>query len=255
LLRNPLLTLRILIPMRPLLILLLASYVIAQEAAPTPAVAPPPAVTTNSLGEAVYMDRVIATTMHWAGAAWLVRHKRDKEEAAVKMREALKLQPGMAVCDMGCGNGYHTLPMARTVGETGKIYAVDIQPEMLRMLDERVAKEKLTNVQTFIGADADSKLPAASCDLILMVDVYHEFSQPGLMLQSMKKALKPGGQIVLVEFRTEDPEVPIKPEHKMTKAQVIKELAAAGYEPSGSYDELPWQHMLWFREAKVPAQQ
>lgn len=232
--------------MRPLLLLfcLLAASLLPAQTPDIPAPLPPN-----------YMGRELAQTMHWMGAAWLIRHKRDREEASVKMREALTLKPGMTVCDMGCGNGYHTLPMAKSVGDTGKVLAVDIQPEMLRMLDEKTQQEKITNITPILGADADPKLPAASCDLILMVDVYHEFSQPDIMLQAMKKALKPGGQIVLVEFRAEDPEVPIKPEHKMSKLQIDKELSANGYTLSHSYDELPWQHMLWYKpKQEAPAQ-
>jgi ubiquinone/menaquinone biosynthesis C-methylase UbiE len=222
--------------MRPaLLIALLAGLLQAQNPVPT----------TDT--PTTYMGREMAATMHWMGAAWLIRHKRDREEASVKMRAALDVKPGMTVCDMGCGNGYHTLPLAKAVGEAGKVYAVDIQPEMLRMLDEKTQQEKVTNITPILGAEADPKLPDGSCDLILMVDVYHEFSQPGVMLQAMKKALKPGGQLVLVEFRSEDPEVPIKPEHKMSKAQIEKELTANGYELSRSYEELPWQHMVWYR--------
>jgi ubiquinone/menaquinone biosynthesis C-methylase UbiE len=194
-----------------------------------------------------YLGRSLAPTMHWMGAAWLVRHKREREESSLRMRQELKLLPGMSVCDMGCGNGYHTLPMAQAVGNEGKVYAVDIQPEMLRMLQEKAQKQGVQNLHSILGAEADPKLPEASCDLILMVDVYHEFSKPDLMLAAMKRALKPEGKIVLVEFRTEDPEVPIKPEHKMSKEQILKEMAANGYEPAGSFDELPWQHMMWFK--------
>jgi ubiquinone/menaquinone biosynthesis C-methylase UbiE len=189
--------------------------------------------------------------MHWMGAAWLIRHKREREEAAQQMRQQLKLQPGMTVCDMGCGNGYHTLPIAQAVGPDGKVYAVDIQPEMLRMLDEKAQQQSITNIKSLLGTETDPKLPEGSCDLILMVDVYHEFSKPDVMLATMRKALKPTGKIVLVEFRAEDPEVPIKPEHKMSKEQILKELTANGYEPAESYDILPWQHMMWFR-VKAP---
>lgn len=194
-----------------------------------------------------YMGRQVAAPMHWMGGAWLLRNKRDREESAIRMREELQLKPGMTVCDMGCGNGYHTLPMAKSVAPDGVVHAVDIQPEMLEMLDTRAKAENITNIKTILGAETDANLPDASCDLILLVDVYHEFSDPEAMLRSMKKALKPGGQIVLVEFRAEDDAVPIKPEHKMSKEQINKELSANGWEAARSFDELPWQHMMWFR--------
>jgi ubiquinone/menaquinone biosynthesis C-methylase UbiE len=201
--------------------------------------AAPPALTE-------YLGRQIAQTMHWSGAAWLVRHKRDREEATLRMREELRLKPGMKVCDMGAGNGYHTLPMAEAVGESGKVFAVDVQPEMIEMLKERITAKKLTNIEPIVGLYHDPNLPPASCDLILLVDVYHEFSHPVQMLASMRKALRPGGMVVLVEFRAEDESVPIKPEHKMTKAQITKELTANGYQLAREFDELPWQHMMFF---------
>jgi len=194
-----------------------------------------------------YMGRQVAAPMHWMGGAWLLRNKRDREESAIRMREELKLKPGMAVCDMGCGNGYHTLPMASSVAPEGVVYAVDIQPEMIEMLNKRAAEAGVTNIKAILSGETDAKLPDTSCDLILLVDVYHEFSDPAAMLASMKKALKPEGQIVLVEFRAEDESVPIKPEHKMSKEQINKELSASGWELSRSFDELPWQHMLWYR--------
>lgn len=199
-----------------------------------------------------YMGREIAKTMHWQGAAWLIRHKRDREEATVQMRKELKLQPGMTVCDMGCGNGYHTLPMAEAVGEKGLVYAVDVQPEMLEMLQERSLAQGLSNIRTIAGLPHDPKLPEGSCDLIVLVDVYHEFSHPVPMLEAMRKALKPDGKVVLVEFREEDETVPIRPEHKMSKAQINKELTANGFKLSREFDGLPWQHMMFFSKAEVP---
>jgi ubiquinone/menaquinone biosynthesis C-methylase UbiE len=228
---------------------LLLSYTLVAEDKPLPTAESTQATATPA--PPTYMGRSLAPTMHWMGAAWLIRHKREREEAAQQMRQQLKLQPGMTVCDMGCGNGYHTLPIAQAVGPDGKVYAVDIQPEMLRMLDEKAQQQSITNIKSLLGTETDPKLPEGSCDLILMVDVYHEFSKPDVMLATMRKALKPTGKIVLVEFRAEDPEVPIKPEHKMSKEQILKELTANGYEPAESYDILPWQHMMWFR-VKAP---
>jgi ubiquinone/menaquinone biosynthesis C-methylase UbiE len=184
--------------------------------------------------------------MHWQGAAWLVRHKREREEAATTMRANLGLKPGMTVCDLGSGNGYHTLPMAEAVTEAGKVYAVDVQPEMIQMLKERIEEKAVKNIIPIVGEVDDPKLPPASCDMILLVDVYHEFSHPEAMLTGMKKALKPDGVIVLVEFRAEDDSVPIKPEHKMSKAQIHKEMEANGLKLVREYDGLPWQHMMFF---------
>ena len=199
----------------------------------------PPALTE-------YQGRTIAQTMHWQGAGWLIRHKRDREEATLKMREQLKLKPGMSVCDMGSGNGYHTIPMAEAVGKDGKVYAVEVQPEMIEMLHKRAAEKGITNIVSIIGEMYDPKLPPASCDMILLVDVYHEFSHPEQMLAGMKKALKPDGVIVMVEFRSEDDSVPIKAEHKMTKAQINKELTSNGFKLVREFDGLPWQHMMFF---------
>lgn len=226
------------------LLFLLPLMVAAQQ--PAPAV--PPALTE-------YQGRVIAQTMHWQGANWLIRNKREREEGVTKMREELRLKPGMAVCDMGAGNGYHTIPFAEAVGATGRVYAVDVQPEMIVMLNERAVEKGITSIQTIIGEYHDPKLPVNSCDLIVLVDVYHEFSHPVEMLTGMKSALKAGGQICLVEFRAEDDEVPIKPEHKMSKVQILKEMTANGLKLTREFDGLPWQHMMFFglAETKVPA--
>jgi ubiquinone/menaquinone biosynthesis C-methylase UbiE len=196
-----------------------------------------------------YMGRQIARTMHWQGAAWLVRQKREREEAALEMRANLGLKPGMVVCDMGSGNGYHSLPIAKAVGASGKVFAVDLQPEMIEMLRERCQKAGVTNIEAIVGQQKDACLPAASCDLILLVDVYHEFAKPAEMLRSMRQALKPGGLVALVEFRAEDPEVPIRPEHKMSRAQILRELEANGFALSQEYKALPWQHLMFFKVA------
>ncbi|MEN3940777.1 class I SAM-dependent methyltransferase [Prosthecobacter sp. SYSU 5D2] len=200
---------------------------------------PPPALQE-------YQGRVIAQTMHWQGAGWLIRNKRDREEATLRMREELKLKPGMAVCDMGSGNGYHTLPIAEAVGKDGKVYAVEVQPEMIAMLKKRAEAKGITHIESIIGEPHDPKLPPASCDMILLVDVYHEFSHPEEMLAGMRQALKPEGVIVMVEYRAEDDSVPIKPEHKMTKEQINKELTSNGFKLVREFDELPWQHMMFF---------
>lgn len=200
---------------------------------------PPPALT-------VYKGRTIAQTMHWLGAEWLLRQEREREEATSVMMRELGLKPGMVVCDMGSGNGYHSLMMAKKVGEEGKVVAVDIQPEMLRLLKARARAAGLENIETTESAVHDPKLPPNTFDFILLVDVYHEFSHPEQMLAGMLQSLKNDGQIVLVEFRMEDPEVPIKRLHKMSKAQIMKELPPNGFKLTRSFDDLPWQHLMFF---------
>ncbi len=193
-----------------------------------------------------YKGRKIAQTMHWSGAEWLLRQSRGREENVTKLMDALDVKAGQTVCDLGCGNGYHTLRLAERVGPTGKILAVDIQQPMLDELEERRRLAKLNNIETILGGLRDPKLPPESCDLILLVDVYHEFGDPEIMLQKMRRALKPNGRIALVEFRGEDPKVPIKPLHKMTKKQILLEFPPSGYRLVGEYDELPWQHLMFF---------
>lgn len=203
-------------------------------------------------GRSSYLGREIARTMHWTGAPWLLRETREDEENGQLLREWLELKPGRAVCDFGCGNGYHTLPIAKMLGDQGKVYAVDLQVPMLAMLRERLAEADLTNVELIEATLDDPRLPADSCDLILMVDVYHELSHPVRILQHVRRALKPGGRLVLVEFRAEDPKVPIKAKHKMSKAQVVREMAANGFRAAGNFDGLPWQHVMAFTVEEDP---
>ena len=197
-------------------------------------------------GVDVYMGRRVAQTMHFAGAEWLVRNEREREERCSLMLANLGIKPGMTVCDMGCGNGFHTLPIARMLRKAGLVVGVDVQPEMLGYLRERVESEGIENVIPILGSYHNPRLPPAAIDLVLMVDVYHEFSHPEQMLASIKQSLKPGGLVVLVEFRAEDPKVPIKRLHKMSKAQVNKELTANGFKLVKEFDKLPWQHMMFF---------
>jgi len=192
------------------------------------------------------MGRRIAPTMHWSGADWLLRETRENEEHTTRMIAALELKPGEVVCDFGCGVGALSLPMAKLVLPEGRILAADVQPEMLARLEERAAAAGLTNVERIQSGPADPKLKPASCDLVLMVDVYHELGYPEQVLRGVRAALKPGAQLVLVEFRAEDPDVPIKPEHRMSREQVERELAANGFKLSRAFEELPWQHMLFF---------
>lgn len=193
-----------------------------------------------------YMGRQIAQTMHYEGAPWLIRDSREREERCSLLLANLGVKPGMTVCDMGSGNGFYSLPIAKLVGPAGRVLAVDIQPEMLNMLEEREAAAKLSNIDTILGLLHDPKLPEGAVDLILLVDVYHEFSHPEQMLAAMRRALKPDGRIALVEYRAEDPSVPIKPLHKMSKQQILKEFPANGFKLVKEFDRLPWQHLMFF---------
>lgn len=199
----------------------------------------PPALET-------YMGRRIAQTMHYLGAPWLIRENRENQERCSLMLANLGVKPGMTVCDMGCGNGFYALQMAKMVGEQGEVLGVDIQPKMLEFLQERAAEAGVTNVKPILGTIADPKLPKGEVDIILCADVYHEFSHPEQMLAAMRQSLAPNGVVVLLEFREEDPKVPIKPLHKMSKAQVNKELTANGFKLVKEFDKLPWQHMMFF---------
>jgi ubiquinone/menaquinone biosynthesis C-methylase UbiE len=196
---------------------------------------------------AAYMGREIAQTMHYLGAPWLTRESRDREEDCATLLTALQIEAGQTVCDMGCGNGFYSLRIAPLVGQRGKVIAVDIQREMLELLKERAAAEKVTNIETVLGTVIDPKLPPASIDLMLLVDVYHEFSHPVHMLAAIRASLKPSGRVALVEFRAEDPKVPIKPLHKMSKAQIMKEFPPNGFKLVEEFDKLPWQHLMFFQ--------
>jgi len=195
------------------------------------------------------MGREIAATMHYTGADWLMRESRQREEDCKRLLKELHVLPGQIICDMGCGNGFYTLQLARLTGKNGRVYAVDIQQEMLDMLERRARAVELPNILLRLGTESDPRLPENSIDLVLMVDVYHEFSQPETMLRAIRKSLKPTGRIALVEFRAEDPEVPIKPEHKMSKRQILKEFPANGLKLTGQFDKLPWQHLMFFSRA------
>jgi ubiquinone/menaquinone biosynthesis C-methylase UbiE len=188
--------------------------------------------------------RRIAPVMGAAGADWLDRQERQTEEKPDAGLNALGIKPGMVVADVGAGSGYMTLRLAARVGPTGKVYAEDVQPEMLKLLRENQAEAGITNIETVLGTETDPKLPAGKIDLILMVDVYHELSQPQKMLRKMREALKPDGRLVLFEYRKEDPSIPIKPEHKMSVQEVKLELEAEGFHLSDVIETLPRQHIL-----------
>lgn len=198
-----------------------------------------------------YLGREIAWVMGHQAAGWLERPEREKEEDPAKLLKALNLKDGMTVADVGAGSGFHTFRMAKTVGTKGKILAVDIQQEMLDLMAARKKKDKVENVELILGTDKDPKLPTGTVDLILMVDVYHEFAFPYEMAEKLVAALKPGGRLVFVEFRLEDPRVPIKLVHKMSERQVIKEMAEfKELEHKETVKTLPWQHVIVFEKAK-----
>ncbi len=200
-----------------------------------------------------YMGRQIAAVMGYQAASWLERPEREKEEQCSKLLDALKLKPGEIIADVGAGSGYYTFRMAGRVGPKGKVLAVDIQREMLDLIRKRMKETKAANVEPILGTVTDPKLPAAGVDLILLVDVYHEFSHPYEMTEAMVKALKPGGRLVFVEYRLEDPAVPIKLVHKMTQRQVIKEMTPFPLRHARTIDVLPWQHVILFEKTdKAP---
>jgi len=190
--------------------------------------------------------RRYAQTMSYLGADWLDRSERVQEEEPDVALDALKLAAGATVADVGAGSGYMTVKMAKRVGPTGKVYANDIQPQMLSMLRQRLDREKLANVELVLGTYDDPKLPANALDLILMVDVYHEFSQPQQMLRRMRESLKPGGRLVLLEYRKEDPSIPIRPDHKMSVAEAKMEVEAEAFTLASVDERLPRQHILVF---------
>ena len=190
--------------------------------------------------------RRFAAVMGYQGADWLDRAERVTEEEPDLALDAIRITPGSVVADVGAGSGYMTVKMAKRVGAGGKVYANDIQPEMLARLRQRLMREKITNVETVLGTPEDPKLPAAALDLILIVDVYHEFSEPQAMLRRMRDALKPDGRLVLLEYRKEDPAIPIRLEHKMSVAEAKLEVEAEGYTLARVDEVLPRQHILVF---------
>jgi ubiquinone/menaquinone biosynthesis C-methylase UbiE len=200
----------------------------------------------NGIGK-FYMNREIAQVMGYAGYTWLERPTRVQEEDPEKLVKALDIKPGMVVADVGAGSGYHAFMMSPLVGEKGKVIASDIQPEMLKLIAMKAKKLNVTNIELVQGTETDPKLPANGVDLIILVDVYHEFAFPFEMTEKMVDALKPGGRIAFVEFRAEDPKVLIKEVHKMTERQVIKEMEPfKELEHTTTIKTLPWQHVVVF---------
>ena len=198
--------------------------------------------------------REIAPVMGMGGADWLVRPERIAEEAPDKALDAIALKKGDVVADIGAGVGYFSWRMAERVGPAGKVYANDIQPRMIDQLRKNVAARGLTNVEPVLGAEDDPKLPAGAIDMALLVDVYHEFSQPQKMLAKIRASLKPSGRLILLEYRKEDPSVPIRLEHKMTVQEVRAEIEPEGFRFETSLETLPRQHLLIFR-LKTPSSQ
>jgi FkbM family methyltransferase len=192
-----------------------------------------------------YMGRQIAHVMSHFGIDWLEREEREMEENTTQLLKNLAVKPGMVVADIGAGSGYHSALLSKMVG-TGKVFAVDVEPEMIAYLNARIKQEKLNRIVPVLSTEQKVSLPENTIDMMLLVDVYHEFSFPYEMALSMRAALKPGGKLVLVEFRAEDPTVPIKTIHKMSEAQAIKEFKAAGFAFDKNIDNLPWQHCMVF---------
>ena len=190
--------------------------------------------------------RRYAQTMGVEGADWLDRSERDQEEEPDRAIDVLKLQKGATVADIGAGSGYMTEKLSKKVGPMGRVYATDIQQGMIDLLNKRVTKRKLANVTPILSTQDDPRLPLDTVDLVLMVDVYHELSQPQLMLRHIKASLKAGGRLVLLEYRKEDPNIPIRPEHKMSVAEAKLEVEAEGFRLTTTNEDLPRQHILIF---------
>ncbi|MBI1840105.1 MAG: class I SAM-dependent methyltransferase [Verrucomicrobia bacterium] len=203
----------------------------------------------NGIGK-FYMGREIAHVMGHPAADWLERSSREEEERTSRLVELLRVRPGDTVADIGSGTGYLTRRIAPLAGPSGKVYGVDIQPEMLQLMTNQLSRLGITNVVAVLGTEKDPKLPAGALDLVVMVDVYHEFEFPLEMTEAMVKALKPGGRLAFVEFRAEDPTVPIKAVHKLSESQVKKEMLPHALAWEETNRELPWQHLIVFRKRK-----
>jgi ubiquinone/menaquinone biosynthesis C-methylase UbiE len=196
-----------------------------------------------------YLGREIAHVMGPGGIIWLERAEREREERPQLVLDALQIQPGQTVVDLGCGSGYYAFRMSKLVGANGKVFAVDIEERMLQFVRQRAQREAITNITPIRSTASDPNLPPESVDLLLMVDVYHELEFPFEVMQKVREALKPGGRVALVEYRAEDPKVMIKEVHKMTQKQIIKEMKAVGLRPSQTITTLPLQHLAIFEKA------
>jgi len=227
-------------------LLLVASAALAQPAAVAGRYTPVPA-SADGMGKR-YMGREIAAVMGWQGAAWLEREERDREERTDLLVAALALQPGMVVADIGAGTGYLSRRMAPAVMPGGKVWAIDVQPEMISLLQADAKRSGMPQIEARLCAVDDVRLPAGSVDLAVMVDVYHELAYPYEVMASVMKALKPGGRVVFVEYKAEDPRVPIKPLHKMSESQIKREAAVFALDWERTVSTLPWQHVVVFRK-------
>jgi ubiquinone/menaquinone biosynthesis C-methylase UbiE len=204
------------------------------------------AVAAQQTGVHPLSGRRFAPTMGVEGADWLDRSERDLEEDPDRAIDVLRIEKGATVADVGAGSGYMTVKLSKKVGPQGKVYANDIQQGMLDLLNKRLVKSRITNVTTVLGTQDDPRLPSEALDLIIMVDVYHELSQPQTILRKLRSSLKPGGRLVLLEYRKEDPDVPIRPEHKMSVADAKLEVEAEGFKLTKTNEDLPRQHILIF---------
>ncbi|PYV45272.1 MAG: SAM-dependent methyltransferase [Acidobacteria bacterium] len=193
-----------------------------------------------------YKGRTIAPVMSAAGADWLTREDRERNEQPEKVLDALNIREGMTVADIGAGVGYFSLRLARRVSNNGRVLAVDVQSEMLELLKKNMEKQRVSNIDLIQGSPVDPHLPENSVDLALLVDVYHEFQTPEEMMSRIRSSLKSDGRLVLIEYRGEDPNVPIKPEHKMTVKQVLFEIEPMGFRLKETLEFLPWQHIFIF---------
>ena len=198
----------------------------------------------NGIGK-WYMGREIAYVMGFQGIGWLERSEREKEENVSSLIKNMKIKSNEVIADIGAGSGYHAFRIASLV-TNGLVYTVDIQPEMLMAIEKTKEFKKVENIKTILGTEKTVELPKNSVDKILMVDVYHEFSFPVEMINSIKNALKPNGELFLIEYRAEDLKIPIKRIHKMTEEQAVKEMKAAGLVLKENIDNLPWQHCMVF---------
>ena len=227
------------------LVLLATNLSLAQQTIPPGYVTIP--VSPDGIGKR-YMDREISAVMGWQGAAWLERNKREREERTDLLLEALALQPGMVIADIGAGTGYLSRRMAPLVMPGGKIIALDLQPEMVNILQAGVNRSGLKQIVVKLGAIDDIKLPKNSIDMAIMVDVYHELAFPYEVMSSIMLALKPRGRLVFVEYKAEDIRVPIKPLHKMSEAQIKREAGVFPLDWERTVSTLPWQHVVVFRK-------